>query len=157
MCKSSWEGRHQIGDYFTKLWWHMQRRKVECEESTKTSSKKSSKVLLEKEDRTGKRWVSQIHLWSPGPLGWKVSRQQEAQMFEDWKEMQRGTWRRGNRTREELVRQAGDGAWQPCKLKTWCVLFQERASLIAQLVKNMPAMQEMPVQFLGQEEPLEKG
>ena len=32
-----------------------------------------------------------------------------------------------------------------------------RASLIAQLVKNPPAMQETPVQFLGQEDPLEKG
>ena len=31
------------------------------------------------------------------------------------------------------------------------------ASLIAQLVKNLPAMQEIPVQFLGQEDPLEKG
>ena len=30
------------------------------------------------------------------------------------------------------------------------------ASLVAQLVKNPPAMQETPVQFLGQEEPLEK-
>ena len=32
-----------------------------------------------------------------------------------------------------------------------------RASLIAQLVKNLPAMQETPVQFLGWEDPLEKG
>ena len=31
------------------------------------------------------------------------------------------------------------------------------ASLIAQLVKNPPAMQETPVQFLGLEDPLEKG
>ena len=31
------------------------------------------------------------------------------------------------------------------------------ASLIAQLVKNMPAMQEIVVRFLGQEDPLEKG
>ena len=30
------------------------------------------------------------------------------------------------------------------------------ASLIAQLVKNLPAMQETPVQFLGQEDTLEK-
>ena len=30
------------------------------------------------------------------------------------------------------------------------------ASLIAQLVKNPPAMQETPVQILGQEDPLEK-
>ena len=31
-----------------------------------------------------------------------------------------------------------------------------RASLIAQLVKNLPAMQETPVRFLGWEDPLEK-
>ena len=31
------------------------------------------------------------------------------------------------------------------------------ASLVAQLVKNLPAMQETPVRFLGQEDPLEKG
>ena len=29
--------------------------------------------------------------------------------------------------------------------------------LVAQLVKNLPAVQETPVQFLGQEDPLEKG
>ena len=33
----------------------------------------------------------------------------------------------------------------------------KRASLIAQLVKNLPALQETPVQSLGQEDPLEKG
>ena len=31
------------------------------------------------------------------------------------------------------------------------------ASLIAQLVKNPPAVQETPVRFLGREDPLEKG
>ena len=31
-----------------------------------------------------------------------------------------------------------------------------RASLIVQLVKNLPATQETSVQFLGQEDPLEK-
>ena len=31
------------------------------------------------------------------------------------------------------------------------------ASLVAQLVKNLPAMQETPVWFLGWEDPLEKG
>ena len=33
----------------------------------------------------------------------------------------------------------------------------QRASLVAQLVKNPPALQEAAVQFLGQEDPLEKG
>ena len=36
-------------------------------------------------------------------------------------------------------------------------LFVYWASLIAQLIKNLPAMQETPVQFLGQEDPLDKG
>ena len=31
------------------------------------------------------------------------------------------------------------------------------ASLVAQLLKTPPAVQETPVQFLGQEDPLEKG
>ena len=31
------------------------------------------------------------------------------------------------------------------------------ASLVAQMVKNLPAMQENPVRYLGWEEPLEKG
>ena len=31
------------------------------------------------------------------------------------------------------------------------------ASLVSQLVKNLPAMQETPVRLLGQEDPLEKG
>ena len=32
-----------------------------------------------------------------------------------------------------------------------------RASLVSQMVKNLPAMQETQVQSLGQEDPLEKG
>ena len=32
-----------------------------------------------------------------------------------------------------------------------------RASLVAQLVKNLPAIQETQVQSLGREDPLEKG
>ena len=36
-------------------------------------------------------------------------------------------------------------------------LLGHSASLVAQLVKNPPAMQETLVQFLGREDPLEKG
>ena len=36
-------------------------------------------------------------------------------------------------------------------------LYSACKSLIAQLVKNPPAMQESPVQFLGWKDPLEKG
>ena len=35
--------------------------------------------------------------------------------------------------------------------------FPYRASLVAQMVKNLPAMQEAWVRSLGQEDPLEKG
>ena len=38
----------------------------------------------------------------------------------------------------------------------WYPSLVSRASLIAQLVKNLPAKQEAPVQFLGWEDPLEK-
>ena len=41
-------------------------------------------------------------------------------------------------------------------LNIWTFVGKVRASLIAQLVKNLPAMQETPVRFLGQEDPLEK-
>ena len=46
----------------------------------------------------------------------------------------------------------------PCK-NQWYVLFSFRsrdlrASLVAQMVKNLPAIQETPVQFLGWEDPL---
>ena len=47
-----------------------------------------------------------------------------------------------------LGRSAGEGIGYPLQY-SW-------ASLVAQLVKNLPAMQETPVQFLGQEDPLEK-
>ena len=36
-------------------------------------------------------------------------------------------------------------------------MYYVRASLIAQLVRNPPEMQETLVRFLGQEDPLEKG
>jgi len=39
----------------------------------------------------------------------------------------------------------------------YLVLFSFLASLIAQLVKNHPAMQKSLVRFLGREDPLEKG
>ena len=37
------------------------------------------------------------------------------------------------------------------------ILCHSKPSLVAQLVKNPPGMQEAPVQFLGQEDVLEKG
>ena len=46
-------------------------------------------------------------------------------------------------------RSTGEGMCNPLQY-SW-------ASLVAQLVKNLPAMQETPVQFLGWENPLEKG
>ena len=53
-----------------------------------------------------------------------------------------------------------------CKCQTFSLSLKQQeetttvvrflASLVAQLVKNPPAMQKTPVQFLGQEDPLEK-
>ena len=51
----------------------------------------------------------------------------------------------------------GVGGRQAQKGGYICILITDVASLIAQLVKNLPAMQETPVQFLGQEDPPEKG
>ena len=51
--------------------------------------------------------------------------------------------------------------WKIIVLQLWyifcCYRFELRASLIAQLVKNLPAMQETWVWSLGWEDPLEKG
>ena len=44
---------------------------------------------------------------------------------------------------------------QFCGLDTRIMTY--RTPLVAQLVKNLPAMQETLVQFLGGEDPLEKG
>ena len=46
-------------------------------------------------------------------------------------------------------RSPGEGVGYPLQY-SW-------ASLETQAVKNLPAMQETPIQFLGQEDPLEKG
>ena len=48
-----------------------------------------------------------------------------------------------------LGRSAGDGIDYPLQY-SW-------ASLVTQLVKNLPVIQEAPVQSLGWEDPLEKG
>ena len=42
-------------------------------------------------------------------------------------------------------------------LNIYIFVLEYRASLVAQLVKNLPAMWETLVRFLGQEDPLEKG
>ena len=39
----------------------------------------------------------------------------------------------------------------------WVSMQTHGAPLVAQLVKNLPAVQETPVSFLGWEDPLEKG
>ena len=52
------------------------------------------------------------------------------------------------------------GGWIELKAMVYIYVYiyiPWRASRVAQLVKNPPAMQETPVQFLGWEDPLEKG
>ena len=48
--------------------------------------------------------------------------------------------------------------WKDCipVLFIWLCQVLVEPSLVAQLVKNPPAVQETPVRFLGQEDPLEK-
>ena len=41
--------------------------------------------------------------------------------------------------------------------KTWCVHCFSKASLVAQMVNNPPAMQEIQVRSLGWEDPLKEG
>ena len=66
-------------------------------------------------------------------------------------------WRGANHSREssnevyELSKQEGGEHTQK-----WRAFHGVQASLIAQLVKNLPAMQETPVWFLGGEDALEK-
>ena len=60
-----------------------------------------------------------------------------------------------NEGKEESIVNIGDRSFKATTYKSF--LAKYRASLIAQLVKNLPAMQETLVQFLGQEDPLEKG
>ena len=56
---------------------------------------------------------------------------------------------------ETLVQFLG---WEdPLKKGIGYLLQHSGASLVAQLVKNLPVMQETSVQFLGWEDPLEKG
>ena len=55
-----------------------------------------------------------------------------------------------------LIKSQGMCVWTTL-LKTNSYTIQEGAPLIAQLVKNLPTMQETPARFLGQEDPLEKG
>ena len=44
-----------------------------------------------------------------------------------------------------------------CHVSLIKILTLKRASLVAQLIKNLPAMQEILVRFLGWEDILEKG
>ena len=56
-------------------------------------------------------------------------------------------------------RQKSTGVGCHCLLRTFRSFYgiNKMASLITQLVKNLPAMQKIPVWFLAQEDPLEKG
>ena len=64
-----------------------------------------------------------------------------------------------------LIRMFGPGSWKQRGPLCWfvpalsylCYDLITWTSLVAQLVKNLPAMQEILVQFLGREDLLEKG
>ena len=48
-------------------------------------------------------------------------------------------------------------SWAYVQIKLQFKNMHARTSLVAQLIKNLPAMQETPVQCLGWEDALEKG
>ena len=58
---------------------------------------------------------------------------------------------------KESACNAGDPGWEDLLEKGQATHSSIWASLVANLVKNPPAMQETPVQFLSWEDPLEKG
>ena len=55
------------------------------------------------------------------------------------------------------VREREGGMKQEIRTNIYTLLCVKWASLVAQLVKNLPAMRETQVQSLGWEDPLEKG
>ena len=68
----------------------------------------------------------------------------------------------GSSAGKESASNAGDPGWfpgwgRPPGEGIGYLLQYSWASLVAQLIKNPPAMQETLVQFLGQEDPLAKG
>ena len=64
---------------------------------------------------------------------------------------------RGEELRESMPTLLSSQCFCKLKKKKNSPLIKAQASLVAQLVKHPTAMQETPVQFLGQEDPLEKG
>ena len=80
------------------------------------------------------------------PLGRQAARQERSRSHMK----ARGAGVQGGHGSRRPPRGEGtQGGCQPSRL--------QRASLIAQLVKNLPETRETPVQFLGREDPLEKG
>ena len=104
-------------------------------------------------------------LWPPDVKSWLIGKDPDA--GKDWGQEEKGTiderldgitdsMDMGLGGLRELVmdREAWHAAFHGvAKSQTWL----NWTELIAQLVKNPPAMQEMPVRFLDWEDPLEKG
>ena len=65
-------------------------------------------------------------------------------------------WYKSQRQKELLAVQVWRGNVRE-KKELRVTQTRKRGSLVAQMVKNLPAMQETQIRFLGQEDPLEKG
>ena len=66
-------------------------------------------------------------------------------------------WSRKESDMTERLSLSVEGGRKSNILSYYALLFQERASLMAQMVTNLPAVREAWVQSLGWEDPLEKG
>ena len=56
-----------------------------------------------------------------------------------------------------VLSSSGSSTGESVSCPSWRLEVNRGASVVAQMVKNLPAMQEAWVQSLGQEDPLEKG
>ena len=98
-------------------------------------------------------WVYGLH-WRPFNLAWRTFHEMEVSRTADEGGMKMNIKEDGKTTRNFILTQTVIVALDS---KIYIFVLEYRASLVAQLVKNLPAMRETLVWFLGQEDPLEKG
>ena len=86
--------------------------------------------------------------------GWgELERERRLLKAQKYLETQKSSWQRGTRESED----EGDRKRCPECPEIYKIIKQRSHLLVAQMVKNIPAMQETQVPSLGRDDPLEKG